>query len=277
MKKTCEWCGKEFEIESWRGNRFCGKSCASTWSMSRPEIKAKCYAEQRKTYKKPIEKKCEWCGATFKLKVRTSTKRFCGTSCSAKWRLTVPEIRAKLYSAESRKAISSSLKKFNKENPWVAAASSKRMKENNPSSNPETMKKIKEHWKQYGHPLQKQQLRGGNGRPLPRPQRILAAALGCEWKVEHAIPTKEKSGSGFPSCYKVDLALPSKRVWIELDGWSHSLPEQQERDEKKTALLTKLGWRGLRIQNNDVEIKLRRTLSTISKFLGTPLSTPTEP
>ena len=177
--------------------------------------------------------------------------------------------KGKQISDEQKLKMSASMKIVHEKNPQLAAAASKRMKTNNPSTHPETIKKIKEHWKKYGHPLSKQQLRGGNGRPLPQAQRILWAALGLDWKVEFPIRTKMGIHSGYPSCYKADIALPEAKVWIELDGWGHSLPKTIQQDKKKEDFLSTLGWNGLRFKNEEIIQNLETTLSTIYKFLNT--------
>ena len=91
--------------------------------------------------------------------------------------------------------------------------------------------------------------RGGNGTGLTETQAQLLAALGEEWKAEFAIPTRIKRGNGYPTCYKVDLALPSRMIAIEIDGRSHSMLSRKFQDQKKDALLAQLGWRVFRVSN----------------------------
>ena len=48
---------------------------------------------------------CEWCGKEFIAKRKMSKgkpRRFCGRSCSAKWRMSQPEYKRK-YTEEDRK------------------------------------------------------------------------------------------------------------------------------------------------------------------------------
>ena len=156
-----------------------------------------------------------------------------------------------------------------KKNPQWAKAQSEKMKTDNPAKRPEVKEKVQKYWNEFGHPLSRMQLRGGNGRPIPKAQRILWAALGPDWKVEYPIPTKQLKTSGYPSCYKVDIALPKYKIWIELDGWGHTLPDGIQLDKKKTDLLFSLGWNGLRFWNQEVEMNLPNTLSTIYKYLDT--------
>ncbi len=93
--------------------------------------------------------------------------------------------------------------------------------------------------------------KGGNGKGMTEPQKILLAELGEGWIPEFAIATGEKRGSGFPSAYKADIAKPSCRVAIELDGQSHHSPKQRAKDAKKDAKLRSLGWQVFRFDNLD--------------------------
>lgn len=59
--------------------------------------------------------------------------------------------------------------------------------------------------------------------------------------------------------FEVDLALPTERIAIEVDGPTHFLPiwgadklaEQQERDDRKDQLILSLGYSVLRIRDNN--------------------------
>ncbi len=218
--------------------------------------------------KTPIMKICEWCGDPFYTVVKK--RRFCNPSCSARWRMNTTDFVEKNILSIPHERRSEISKKMHKDHPEITQAFVERMKKISPQKRKEAGEKCKAYWKKYGHPLSKTQPRGGNGAPLPASQRILFAALGEEWKIEYVIPTKQPRHLGYPTCYKVDLALPLKRVWIELDGWKHNIPEQQIKDKKKEDLLTKLGWRGLRFKNQEVMENLPIVLSTIYKFLDTP-------
>ena len=79
-------------------------------------------------------------------------------------------------------------------------------------------------------------------------------------------------GSGYPTCYKMDIGCPSLMLSIEVDGGSHTALKVQERDMKKTALLTSFGWTVLRFSNKEVLNGLGQCMevieSTISKLNG---------
>jgi len=52
--------------------------------------------------------------------------------------------------------------------------------------------------------------------------------------------------------YIADFACIRAKLIIEADGPSHDLPEQAEHDFHRTAALTKLGWRVLRLSNAEI-------------------------
>ena len=148
--------------------------------------------------------------------------------------------------------------------------SSLRMTERNPMESPKTRAKMSASLKRIGH---RPKVHGGNGRGMTIPQAILLEELGDGWFPELAVPTKEKRESGFPTCYKIDLASPQLMIGIEVDGGSHESPSARRKDEKKRALLHSLGWTVLRFWNEDVlnsfPSVMAGIMSTISKLKTT--------
>src|SRR4030095_2302182 len=64
---------------------------------------------------------CELCGVEVSRPFQQSKRkkyRFCGTSCSAKWRMQQPEIRSKIYTDAIGAKIAAS--KTGKKNPWLS-------------------------------------------------------------------------------------------------------------------------------------------------------------
>ena len=90
-------------------------------------------------------------------------------------------------------------------------------------------------------------VRGGNG-SLTFPQIEVARLLGSGWIMETAIPTKMKRGSGYPTCYKVDVGNLGLKIGIELEGRTH-FGKRVAEDQKKDALLCQLGWSVYRVLN----------------------------
>jgi hypothetical protein len=109
--------------------------------------------------------------------------------------------------------------------------------------------------------------RGGNGRLLPLPQLALLHALGAGWVAEHPIKTNAGHRNGvYPNAYKVDIANPEMMLAIELDGGSHSSLERKAQDTKKVECLVRLGWRVLRISNEEA-LRLYSTFKSVGTLL----------
>lgn len=194
----------------------------------------------------PKTRQCEWCGATFEVPRRVPRKRFCNTSCSAKWRMRQPDVLAKVHSPEV------AAKRGQRRREWFQSGSPEaqreieRIRALNPTSRPEVRAKISATLKAMGHGPA---ARGGNGHGLTAPQQALLDALGPAWRPEFTVGIKPR-GSGYPTHYKLDLALPALRLGVECDGYSHC--SRRALDEKKDAKLATLGWTVLRFSNREI-------------------------
>ena len=141
---------------------------------------------------------------------------------------------------------------------------SQRMKLNNPMKRPEVRKRVSTTLRAMGW---KPPVQGGNGKPIPIPQKLLACSIG--WDMEVAIKTKMERHSGYPPCYKVDIGSILLKTAIEVDGNSHCALDRKRKDAKKVAFLESIGWKVLRFSNEEVmehlEDCVQMVLSTISK------------
>jgi hypothetical protein len=157
-----------------------------------------------------------------------------------------------------RKASSEAMAKTNKK------YASERMKLRNPMRIPENRAKMATTLRAMGW---KPPVQGGNGKPVPLPQKLLACRLG--WELEFPIPTNKARDSGYPTCYKADIANPVLKIVVEVDGGSHYGLRRKQEDKKRTELLCVLGWKVLRFSNqevtDDLEGCVQTVLSTISK------------
>ena len=124
---------------------------------------------------------------------------------------------------------------------------SARMTARNPMANPASRAAMAATLKTMGH---KPQVQGGNGRGPTVPQKTLADLLG--WPMEVVVPTGQRARGGPPSHYKLDLANPSAKVAVEVDGSSHGTLAVRERDRRKDQWLTAAGWTILRFTNREV-------------------------
>ena len=159
---------------------------------------------------------------------------------------------------ENRKfcSVSCHMKKLNLDNKEIVR---ERMKNNNPMLNPENIEKglvtrrLRGTLDAWG-----EKNRGGNGRPLPIPQQILAVALG--WPTE--VPIALGRITNYPTCYKIDIANRKLKLGIEVDGVGH-LGKGKFLDQKKTEKLEELGWKILRFSNKEIMKDLDLVLKSI--------------
>lgn len=135
------------------------------------------------------------------------------------------------------------------------------MKVNNPMSRPENVEKMRDKLK--GRTFL---ARGGNSK-LTRQQLLVADSLGLPTEV--AIATREVKAhfESLPPCYKVDIASVPHRLAIEIDGNSHRLKKWKFLDQRKTAVLTALGWTVIRFWNEEVDNDLERVTTEIKRYL----------
>jgi len=205
---------------------------------------------RQKTYNP--DKFCEFCKSPFFAK--TCYVRFCGRSCSAKWR--------SLHLPKSTKHMAK-MQEARKYGPRPDASA--RMKKLN--SDPvfrdklDAMSKSRKGQSWLGK-------KGGNGF-LTTPQILLSLAIG--WPVEVAIETAPVKGcfESLPTCYKVDLGLPAMKIAVEVDGSSHRTKKWRFLDARKTEVLEALGWRVLRFTNEEVLTNLGSITSKLRAITTT--------
>jgi very-short-patch-repair endonuclease len=124
---------------------------------------------------------------------------------------------------------------------------SKRMTENNPTSNPETVKKMTTSINRLITqgvmvPFGNSRQFGNGGKPTPAESRILSLCPDAIFNL--SVATKDKQR---PYHYKIDLAWPDSKVGLEIDGSSHAT--RKTADERKTLRLSRLGWTIHRMTN----------------------------
>lgn len=228
MLKKCLYCGKEFNAKK-KNAKYCSGRCSGL-------------ATPHDMLKRREIRYCQWCSKEFEV-IRHDPKRFCGQSCSAKWRMSDPEyVKSLGYNLPERKEISRENMLKLRARPDVQEKLYQHLhSESNPFNDPAVREKAKLALREKGYfPV-----RGGNGRPIPVAQELLATYLG--WKTEYILPTKRKSP--YPSHYKLDIANEILQVAIEVDGHSHTLKQRQEQDRRKEEFLTEMGWKWIRFSN----------------------------
>lgn len=289
--RICENCKVEFLPRRLSApTRFCGRKCKSDW-VGKTECCAKTCTHCGAAYKgmmrsvccEPcrnilVNRKCKQCGVAFTVKSPNSTSEFCGHSCSSRWNMMQPEFRAKFYTKERVEKITKSRLEMYRNNPeryrQMREALSNGMEKYMASLTPEEKKvrrlNMSKILKERGH---KPLIRGGNGTGPTKAESVLLAMF-PEAILNYPVKTGMKAGSGYPTCYKVDLGFVKIKLGVEADGASHQLLGRKEQDEKKTNLLTALGWTVARFTNKrileDTENVKQELLSIILRLKDTP-------
>lgn len=148
--------------------------------------------------------------------------------------------------------------------PCIGIVQSKRLKALNPMHRQDVRLKVSNSLKRIGHGPKE---RGGNGHGPTIPETILSNALG--WPIGVVVKTEAGRSSGYPPCYKLDIANSYLKIAIEVDGQSHGTIKRKAQDAKKTGFLESKGWKVLRFTNRQVTENLKECLSTILKLKET--------
>lgn len=202
--------------------------------------------------KNTIKKKCEWCGNEFETENNSHgrKKRFCNTSCSAKWRINTYGVAEKTDAG--RKKLSEQMKK-NWETTTLRENNKKRMTENNPMSSQKTIEKMLATRKNNGS-YSNNFNNCGNGH-ISYAEKIAGSVLfefGFEYNKVFCTKTLRDlyPEENYPKNYKPDFFNGS--IIIEIDGESHNRPRQKEIDAKKERFFEHLGIKTFRYSNDFV-------------------------
>ena len=212
-------------------------------------------------------KLCEYCGEEFTVKCVAAAKtRFCGRSCSAKWRMRQPEIIARVHTKEIHAKIGKKVSKWLRTTP-EGRKNVDRIAALNPMTMPGVREKVSKTLRQMGH---RPPWIGGKGRGMTRPQRLLLHHLGVGWLAEYPVPVNPKRAN-LPTCLYLDIGNPALMIAIEVDGATHCTHTVKEADQRKTEYLNGLGWKVLRFWNRqildwiDTEMPMDHFISTTFK------------
>ena len=250
---TCHECGRDipepnasqFHNFYHRTRMYCSRECSNR-SMSRRFKRPKPVSKRtkRRSARRALWKMqwftCHECGADIpnptvnQYKVfRQVGRMYCGKECSRR---------------------------------YCNRLNSSRMSEQNPMRNHATRRRVSRRLKQSGHrPI----IQGGKGRGLTKPQQMLLERLGPEWIPEHVIKTGLPKCDGNAMWYSADLAHLLTKTCVEVDGGSHHAYVVRDRDSRRDAILSQLGWRTLRYTNEailaDPDKVAMGIMSTISR------------
>lgn len=243
----CTQCGETVtasghQLANWKksGRIYCGPECVRAMKQA---------AGAKRRGRRP-EPPCTVCGSTVKLSEQSKSRldmwtsagrAYCSDTCRDAW---------------VQQDVSERMARTNRTH------ASDRMRRDNPMHSAEVRERMSGTLKRIGHrPPQ----RGGNGSGLTEPQRRLAEFLG--WETETVIVPRDGE---MPWHYRVDIAHPTMKVAVEVDGGSHFSLERQASDRRKDERLSALGWLVLRFSNRDAMERTaecaRTVTSTTSKW-----------
>ena len=207
--------------------------------------------------------KCEWCGKELSPIQVKDKRRFCSTSCSAKWRVTnfdyhkkkSPEGTARLSAAMKERWKDASFREHNR----------RRMTEDNPARQPDYRDKVVQTVLSRGGYCNN--FVAGNGKVSYIESLIYDALIDMGFVYNFAIPTaeaiKEFPERHYAKNYKPDFTLVSRRICVELDGHDHD----PELDAKKDECLNYLGFCVYRFTNDQVKSNPQRIIEEVNKIV----------
>lgn len=188
--------------------------------------------DQPRSYRIRLEKKCEWCGTVIPLG-RDPRVEFCSRSCALKSRMSDPEYVRKLQTEHKRLRCREIIDRLD--------VQAKRMS-------------LIERQRALGFP----ELTYHNGSGPTVAQKMLFDALPDGAVMEFPIPM---GNVGTPS--RVDIAIPSVQLAIEVDGHSHGIQSRKDIDARKEQVLRERGWSLLRFSNSEIVRNLSWVLGKI--------------
>ena len=217
----------------------------------------KCLACGFERCKCPKKKKCEWCYKIFSVGNRKAleTRRFCSDQCSkAKQKLERAKTRRfRLCCICGRKTRHV---KYNTKKTSLVHCDRKSCSETVRLRKNERIRQARlKEWKQG------KRKRTNHWASVPRVSKaelvIKDWFLAHHWKHQFPINTQIRNSPKTPPiCYRLDFAKPSKKIYVEIDGTVHR--NKIESDKRRDQILSKLGWRGLRINANLITPKQKK-------------------
>ena len=128
----------------------------------------------------------------------------------------------------------------------------------NPMKDAKTRNKVSKTLKKIKH---KPKVQGGNGRGPTEYENLLLKEL---LKIDKSfvgnlveVTSAYKKDYNCPNHYKIDIASKAHMIAIEVDGSSHSSLKVKECDKRKDQVLSLIGWRVLRLSNDQIEKELK--------------------
>lgn len=201
-----------------------------------------------------MEKTCEYCGKSFEVPntKHGRSKRFCGTSCSAKWRVSKYGIPEK---SEQAKIKASKRLHDMWQDPNFRAKKTQAMINHNPVYMNGVVEKAHQTRLKNGSYINN--FKCGNGKISEHEAKVKTLVEQHGFYYNYAIPTKI-ARDAFPQDhfsvnYKPDFVNLTTKLCIEVDGTNHKKKEQIEVDKKKEKCLSYLGFTIVRFTHEQID------------------------
>lgn len=199
-------------------------------------------------------KHCEFCGKEFFVPdtKHGQRKRFCNTSCSAKWRNQT--YGPNLISDETKRKNAEILRNRWKD-PEFRKKKTEYMRTDNPVYKDGVIEKANKSRLQHGK--LPNNFRYGNGKISEYEKLVFDDLIANGFYYNYAINTK-LARDAFPEkhyakSYKPDFTNIEKHICIEIDGNNHSLIKNKKLDEKKEECLQFLGFTIIRFTHDQID------------------------
>lgn len=200
-------------------------------------------------------KMCEYCGNELTLKQEKEGNRFCGNSCSMKFKKANYNFKPMEYTKEIRQKLSESMKR-NWQNNEFRQNNHKRMTENNPMFSDKTIQKMMNSLSINGVKNTRNNFKAGNGKISEVEQIAYNILVPFGYIYNYAIGMKEiriaYPEKRFASNYKPDFTNLKTKIVIEIDGSNHG-GKHNLIDKKKEFALNYYGFKVYRFSNDFVK------------------------
>ena len=268
LLKSCLYCGKEFSAVK-KTTKYCCKSCADKSMMHRhyitcPNCGKSIYVRYTQKYcsyacaiayrnlqyqNSKVYNTCPVCKQSFTS--RHAGQKFCSRECANIGR--IKPTSHNISDAQREYYRNSMLRMW--ENPEFRVSVSERMRNNNPSTNPDIVAKIK-HTKIMQGKIPNN-FNYGNGKISLYEQKVYDRLVNLGFEYNCAINTKpiriRFPENRYPNAYKPDFVNEEHKLCIEIDGYGHSSKKDKQRDYKKEHCLQMLGYTTLRFTHKDID------------------------
>ena len=117
-------------------------------------------------------------------------------------------------------------------------------------------------------------MRGPNRRNIPVVRKLRRLSTNAESRLWAELRNRQLDGFKFVrqepiGGYVADFVCREARLIVEVDGATHSTGEEVPRDATRTTTLERLGYKVIRIQNDDAYNAMEGVLRTILAALNT--------